>query len=61
MPFAAIKKKIPCSKKNLIENLSDIFLEKEEVELALNGVNLQIEDIEFELKDLERIYNKLKG
>ncbi len=48
-------------KEKLIKNLSNIFLEDYEVELSLSGINSQIEDLEFELKDLERIYNKVKN
>ena len=47
-------------KQELTQNLSNVFLENEETEIALTSVNKQIEDVELEIKDLERIYNKIK-
>jgi len=47
-------------KQELTQNLSNVFLENEEIEIALTSVNKQIEDVELEIKDLERIYNKIK-
>jgi MoxR-like ATPase len=47
-------------RQELIKNLSNVFLEDKETEIAPTSVNKQIEDIELEIKDLERIYNKIK-